>query len=275
MKQASLFVVILLMGLVGFGQNQKHFFIKYRAQDSTIYYNIQSVNGIHIDVNGHELTCEDGSVFTPLTDMDTVYIYSVLANEWVDLGLPSGLLWATCNVGANAPEDFGDYFAWAETNPKFWYNWETYRYCCDIFGPYLSKYCEDLEYNCNGIDNLTLLQSEDDAATVNWGSDARIPAIGEWIELYSHCSVDWTTLNGVKGLHFTGSNGNSIFLPAAGYLNGNEFNENCGNYWSNSRTIHQRNAWYFGFYYDVGAYSMLNDGYRSGGRSVRAVRSAK
>ena len=82
-------------------------------------------------------------------------------HEWVDLGLPSGTLWATCNVGANAPEEFGDYFAWGEIAPKDYYDWNTYKWC-DNSGYSLTKYCTDSYYGT--VDNKTELDPEDDAA---------------------------------------------------------------------------------------------------------------
>ena len=94
-------------------------------------------------------------------------------HEYVDLGLPSGTLWATCNVGADTPEGYGDYFAWGETTPKTTYNWNTYKYCNGGEGlNTLTKYCSDSNFGYNGFtDNLTVLQlMDDDAATVNWGS---------------------------------------------------------------------------------------------------------
>ena len=95
-------------------------------------------------------------------------------HEYVDLGLPSGTLWATCNVGATTPEGYGDYFAWGETTPKSVYNWDTYQYSnggytyIDEFRPYFTKYCNKSEYGYNGYtDTLTILQAGDDAATAN------------------------------------------------------------------------------------------------------------
>jgi hypothetical protein len=147
-------------------------------------------------------------------------------HDYVDLGLPSGLLWATCNVGANAPEEYGDYFAWGETQPKEYYDWDTYQYAngTSWVDPQLTKYCTDANYGYNGFtDNLTTLLPEDDAATVNWGSGWRMPTEEEWWELYNNTTVTWTTQNGVSGRLFTASNGNSLFLPAAGYRFNNGF----------------------------------------------------
>ena len=137
-------------------------------------------------------------------------------HEWVDLGLPSGTLWATCNVGANSPEEYGDYFAWGETEPKEEYTWETYKWC-DSDELSLTKYCSNSDYGYNGYtDDKTELDPEDDAAYVNWGSSWRMPTYGQLIELNDNCTWTWTTQNGVNGRLLTGPNGNTLFLPAAG-----------------------------------------------------------
>ena len=136
-------------------------------------------------------------------------------HEYVDLGLPSGTLWATCNVGANNPEDFGDYFAWGETSPKDDYNWDTYRYSNGGSNghPNLTKYCSDSDYGYNGFtDNLTILQPEDDAATANWGNGWRMPTKEECQELFSYCTWLYTTQNGMTGMRIIGPNGNTLFL---------------------------------------------------------------
>ena len=193
--------------------------------------------------------------------------------DWVDLGLPSGLLWATCNVGADNPEDYGDYFAWGETQPKDTYNWSTYQYCNGNYNT-LTKYCNNSSYGYNGFtDNLTTLLPEDDAAAANYGG--RMPTREEWQELYSHCTRTWTTLNGVNGRCFTGPNGNSLFLPAAGYRWDGELYDAgfIGLYWSCSLyTNNPYDAWSFYFY--SGGY-IMDSSSRSSGRSVRAVRSAR
>ncbi|MBQ6191065.1 MAG: BspA family leucine-rich repeat surface protein [Bacteroidaceae bacterium] len=149
-------------------------------------------------------------------------------HEYVDLGLPSGTLWATCNVGANSPEEYGDYFAWGETTPKEDFdNFESYR----ISDYILAKYNVD-----GGTGILTSLQPEDDAATVNWGSDWQMPSEAQILELISeeYTTSEWTQLNGVNGRLITSkSNGNSIFLPAAGNcLYGKSGEGEKGNYWS-------------------------------------------
>ena len=204
-------------------------------------------------------------------------------HAYVDLGLPSGLLWATCNLGADNPEDYGDYFAWGETTTKSTYNWSTYQYCNGgfyaewddfEFYPYLTKYCDNSDYGYNGFtDNLTTLLPEDDAATANWGGDWRMPTDEEWQELYNNTTVTWTTQNGVNGRLFTASNGNSLFLPAAGYrYNSSLYNAgSLGNYWSSSLTDGTYSAWFLSFY--SGSYSLYG-WWRYRGLSVRPVRSS-
>ena len=196
--------------------------------------------------------------------------------DWVDLGLPSGLLWATRNVGATSPEDYGDYFAWGETTPKSVYDWTTYIYC-NGDDDQLTKYCNDSDYGYNGFtDNLTILQPGDDAATANYGG--RTPTKEEWEELIYYTTAQWTTRNGVNGRLFTSSNGNSLFLPAAGHRSGSSlFTAGIdGNYWSSSlSTVDPSRAWHF--YFNSGwqlmVYGSRGDWGRSGGQSVRAVRS--
>ena len=137
-------------------------------------------------------------------------------HDFVDLGLPSGTLWATCNIGANTPEGYGDYFAWGETGPKAVYDWTTYKYCNGDFDQ-LTKYCQEASYGYDGYtDDLYELQPSDDAATVNWGEDWRMPSASEGEELLSQCELKRDTVNGVPGLCIVGKNGNSIFLPSGG-----------------------------------------------------------
>ena len=198
---------------------------------------------------------------------------NVSDHGFVDLGLPSGLLWAVCNVGADNPEDYGDYFAWGETQPKDSYDWSTYQYCNGSENT-LTKYCNSSSHGYNGYtDDLTTLLPEDDAATANWGGDWRMPTQAEWEELINNTTHVWTTQNGVNGRLFTASNGNSLFMPAASY---NEWGYTIpgfeGFYWSSSLGILSNS---------IGAYSFVfnsDDNYnipmydRCLGFSVRAVR---
>ena len=199
-------------------------------------------------------------------------------HAYVDLGLPSGTLWATCNIGATKPEEYGDYFAWGETEPKTTYRELNYKYCTS--GCYcLTKYCNMSKYGNNGFtDNLTTLESGDDAATANWGSDWCIPSADQWRELMDNTNIELTTRNGVNGMLFIASNGNSLFLPAAGYRGDNKITDVGldGGYWSSSfHTDGPIDARCFSFRWDDYDDYDVSGGGRYFGHSVRAVRSAR
>ena len=195
-------------------------------------------------------------------------------HEYVDLGLPSGTLWATCNVGATTPEEYGDYFAWGETAPKDSYNWETYKWCNGSENT-LTKYCTDSSYGKNGfVDYKTELDPEDDAAYVNWGPSWRMPTREQHDELSEKCTWTWTQLNGVDGLEGTGPNGNKLFLPAAGYLNSDYLNGpgSCSFFWSRTLDgIYPYDAYHNGFSNSY-SWSRRDSDIRYLGISVRAVR---
>ncbi len=195
-------------------------------------------------------------------------------HEYVDLGLPSGTKWATCNVGASKSTEYGDYFAWGETKPKEKYTPETYKWYKGN-----PKSYSILKYNTNRlngtVDNKKVLEAEDDAATANWGSAWRMPTFDEIKELIEGC--DWERVedfngNGVNGrLGTSKKNGSTIFLPAAGYrsstdLYGVGIN---GNYWSSSLYEYCPNGAYY-LRFDDG-FIDWDDDYRSNGQSVRAV----
>ena len=179
----------------------------------------------------------DGQIITVTSD---ITLYAQWKQMWVDLGLPSGTLWATCHVGAEAPEEFGDHFAWGETEPKDEFNWVTYRWCN---GEASLNENELIMTKYNADDNLTALEAADDAATANWGEDWRMPTKAELSELIFYCTVTFTIYNGVRGNLFVGRNGNSIFLPAAGGYGQNE-GEDYGLYWSSSLGTDFDDAWY-------------------------------
>ena len=227
-----------------------------------------------VDVN-HDLTVDIADFVTILNIMAQLGVL----HEYVDLGLPSGTLWATCNVGASSPEEYGDYFAWGETNGynsgKTYFDWSTYMYCKGSENT-LTKYCYTSNYGYNDFrDTLTELLPEDDAATANWGSDWQIPSFDQIKELYnsSYTTMEWTNLNGVYGRKITSkSNGNAIFLPAAGrFWNANfSFVGSYGEYWSRTLdTSSSRYAYILGF--SSSAIDMW-DSSRSSGHTVRPVR---
>ena len=153
-------------------------------------------------------------------------------HEYVDLGL--SVKWATCNVGASKPEEYGDYFAWGETEPKSTYSWSTYKWCNGSYDTQ-TKYCTKSSYGT--VDNKTQLELSDDAARANWGGSWRMPTKAEQDELREQCTWTWTTQNGVNGYKVTSkSNGNSIFLPAAGHRRFSSLSHagGIGYYWSSS-----------------------------------------
>lgn len=142
---------------------------------------------------------------------------------YVDLGLPNGTKWATYNIGATRPDEYGDYYAWGQTNIN-----------------------NELLYDGTQPN----LPPEADAATINWGSGWRMPTYDEICELRSNCTRTWTTINGINGVLFVGPNGKSIFLPAGGSImnNNNNYLGSHGSYWSSSRSSTNNYAWYLNFF---------------------------
>lgn len=201
-------------------------------------------------------------------------------HKYVDLGLPSGTLWATCNIGASKPEDYGNYYAWGEISTKSDYAWNSYKYTNGTtwMDPKLTKYCSQSE--CNGssrfTDNLTELQSGDDPAAYNWANGWLTPSKAQWDELLANTTNKWTTRNGVKGRLFTSKkNGKTLFLPSAGgYEDDSSKLDRIGGsngiYWSCSLyTDCPIYAWYIGFTSDD---CRIYCGDRNWGISVRPVR---
>ena len=156
---------------------------------------------------------EDDSAITPQAN-------KINGHEYVDLGLPSGLKWATCNVGASSPEKYGYYFAWGETSPKVEYTPEN----SITYGEEMNDISGNPQY---------------DAARANWGGSWRMPRKNEMEELLAYCEWEWTQKNGVNGYKVIGRNGKSIFLPAAGYRGGSSlYNaESYGCYWSSTPDV--------------------------------------
>ena len=203
----------------------------------------------------------------PVSKIDSVvFVAPTPQYEAVDLGL--SVKWATHNVGATKPEEYGGYYAWGETEEKEDYSWSTYKWCNGSEDT-LTKYCTSS--SCGAVDNKTVLDPEDDVAHVKWGGDWRMPTTEEQRELLDNCTWEWTTQNGVNGYKVTGPNGNSIFLPAAGYRNGTDvyLRGNYGYYWSGSLrryySYYACNLVFYGYSYD---WSNSN---RYCGQSVRPV----
>ena len=180
----------------------------------------------------------------------------------VDLGL--SVKWASCNLGAESPVDYGSYFPWGETTTKSDYSESSNT----TYGLSIS------ELESRGIiDSDNNLTASYDAAMANWGNDWRMPTQDEVKELVLDCTWSWTTKNGVCGYKVTGPNGNSIFLPAVGERFGTEVSRRdlCGLYWSG--TLRERNsdkAYYL--YFDSGNRDCYySGGYRYYGFAVRPV----
>lgn len=231
--------------------------------------------GWNSEPDGSGSSLSDGASIV-LNDFDVVLyaqwkVLKGLENgfPWVDLGLPSGLKWAICNVGASRPEEYGDYFAWGETKPKTIYDVSTYEYCNGSSSS-LNKYNTSSDFGT--VDNKTTLELSDDAARANWGGSWRMPTKAEQDELRNKCTWTWTSQNGVNGYQVTSkTNGNSIFLPAAGYYDGVGLNKvgADGYYWSSMLfDTYPSYARRLSFYTTtIGWY----DSGRFFGRSVRAV----
>ena len=193
-------------------------------------------------------------------------------HEWVDLGLPSGTLWATCNVGADNPWDYGDYFAWGEISTKSTYSLSNYKYANGAYDK-LTKYCNKSSYGDNGFtDSRTTLEKSDDVAYQQWGSDWCMPTQAQFQELKEKCTWTWTTRNGKNGYEVKGPNNKSIFLPAAGYKGSDGKPSDLGSgghYWSSSLLTDNPNYARVLFY---SSYVFTSNDNRSCGNSVRPVR---
>lgn len=215
----------------------------YEEIDSIVTYNVDK------DVE------EDEPVTPPATTC-----------EAVDLGL--SVKWASCNVGAESPEDYGGYYAWGETEEKNNYGATTYKYFRDLDG---DGYVDPNEYQNIGSN---ISGTSYDVAHVKWGGSWRMPTKDEFLELCNKCSWQWTSVNGVSGQKVTGPNGNSIFLPAAGDRDGTEVGSrgSSGYYWSSSLAVDLgytgRSALYL--YFNSGGHNWLSDS-REDGHTVRPV----
>ena len=195
-----------------------------------------AINGIKDEIAKLVKAVEDGNkseadalaeIAKKLEELKAAGGTTTEVKDYVDLGLPSGLMWRKYNLGANSEYEAGNYYAWAETSPKQEYNWDTYKYCVQInaIGRYsYTKY--------NKRDKLTVLQPEDDAATANLGNNYRTPTREEWKELLNKCNWEVVTKTNKNYMNpvvdywkVTGPNGKFIILPSTGYYAGSIKNE--------------------------------------------------
>ena len=227
-------------------------------------------SGWFVAGNGTRVSTAAEYTFTVSEDVALTARFVQIVCEAVDLGLPSGLKWATCNVGATKPEEYGGYYAWGETEEKENYEWSTYKWCKGSKYT-LTKYCISNSYGT--VDNKTVLDLEDDVAHVKWGGSWRMPTDAEYEELSDNCRKYNTTQNGVKGCQFIGPNGNSIFLPVAGYRGGTDLN-NSGSYGyyrlsSLAEGEYDSSPYYFSI--SISGYGLAPNDNRCRGLSVRPV----
>lgn len=230
-----------------------------KENESAEVWSIEPISNSSIEIDGEWILSK--------TEKQIEEIEEKPQYEAVDLGL--SVKWATCNVGASKPEEYGDYYAWGETTTKSDYSWDTYKWCGNEEYT-VTKYCTDSYYGT--VDNLTTLTSSDDVATVKWGSKWRMPTKEEMKELVENCTWVWTIQGGANGMKVKGHNGNSIFLPAAGYRyygSSLYYAGEYGAYWG--ATLYEDNEW--GAYYIdfVSNVYDVSERYRYYGRTVRPV----
>lgn len=227
--------------------------INYIDPGTTYYYRtyVKFLGEVYYDPNVYSITT-----------LGTKPTYTIVnGHKFVDLGLPSGLLWAETNVGASTPYADGDYYAWGETQTKSDYSWSTYKW-----GSNYTKY--------NSSDGKTTLEASDDVATVKWGKECRMPSRAEFQELYNKCDWTWkSNYNGTSGYLVKGPNGQTIFLPASGdrydgYLGSHG---SYGHYWSSSLDTSDTGYAYYLYFGSSGSVYPSRSFYRCYGHSVRPV----
>lgn len=248
MKRVIVFTIFLWMGIMGINAQNNQYDLN----------NDGNVNDVDVTLLLTYILGKDNSYSSSITvnlryDMnndkevniiDAVFLVNYILDkmnenqdtkEAIDLGLPSGTKWASCNVGATKPEEFGGYFAWGETEEKDYYDWDNYIHCDGS-----QETCHDLGNDISG--------TEYDVAHVKWGGNWCIPSRDEFLELRDNCTSQWITLNGVKGRKFTSKiNGNSIFLPAAGVCEYGiiYYSVSFGHYWLSTKYSLQAYQYYF------------------------------
>ena len=237
---------------------------KHRPQ--TIDAWMQLLSGEASNVNDRDSEHDEQTVVAEVTEVSASQHKQTKGkhngHEWVDLGL--SVKWATCNIGADSPEDYGDYFAWGENRPKSRYDWDNCFDCLDDTGDSWGI------YNIGGKTSISPTSGHD-TARENWGSTWRMPTDAEFEELCNECEWTWTSQGGHNGYKVTGPNGNSIFLPAAGWhYSADTYGVGeIGDYWSSS---HSSSYCYNArtLYFNSSGHDTSNDS-RGSGRSVRPV----
>lgn len=237
-------IFVLLCALAA--KSQQHIMIVHFADDSKICYeNMKTTSVDFVFDDGTEdggkgcmrVFQGDGAPYVyDIADIDSITYETCVfeshqGHEYVDLGLPSGIKWAKCNIDAESPEDAGNYYSWGETEPKDEYDEKWYKFY--DANKKLLKYNSDEKQGV--VDNKRVLEPEDDVAHVKWGNGWRVPSPDDWEELRRNSRRSATTLNGIKVGKVTGPNGNSIYLPLAGYIPYDKiwFYGKSGTFWLN------------------------------------------
>jgi uncharacterized protein (TIGR02145 family) len=199
------------------GQNGRYW-SAWRDPSYIMYY----ANGFNIDSDNAGIKKLGKSIGLTIRPVEVLDADDVTA-EMIDLGLPSGIMWASHNVGATKPEQFGNYYAWGETEKKYYFEWSNYIYSINS-----TSTCQDIGIDISG--------TEYDVAHVKWGGNWCMPNREDIEEMLDNCNNERTTLNGVKGFKFISKiNGNSIFLPATGSYDGElDLVGEVGHYWSST-----------------------------------------
>ncbi|MBR4299659.1 MAG: hypothetical protein IKT59_08110 [Bacteroidales bacterium] len=183
-------------------------------------------------------------------------------DRWVDLGLPSGILWAAYNVGATSPEEYGGYYAWGETEEKSYYN--------DVYNEHYNPSKDNYTFIGDDISG-----TQYDVAHVKWGNGARMPRLSEIEELLNNCSWSINTFNGVSGMTISGPNGKNIFLPFAGHRYNDYINNDgvCGYYWSGKLGYDNNdNDDALCIYFSIDGHKYVREDERACGFPIRAVK---